>query len=80
MRGMRLLRAAIYHLLGISVVSGDNHLAAAFQHSAHHAADAYVQRLDRLDCRSQIAAVADHVAVGVVAHNGLVLAATDGRF
>ena len=61
----------VYHLFGIAVVGDDQHFAADVPHRAHDPADADVQGLDCLDGGRQIAGVADHVAIGVVADDGL---------
>ena len=75
MRGVRLVRYAINHLLGIAMVSSDDDFSADGLHRLDHAADADIQRFDGLGGRFQVAAMADHVAVGIVADDRRIFAA-----
>ena len=75
-RGVRLAGRGVVHRLGVAVVGGDQHLAAGVARRRDDAADARVERLDRaLDGGVEVAGVADHVAVGVVADDRVVAAA-----
>ena len=61
------------------MVGGDEHLAADGLHRLYRAADAFVENFNRAGGGGQIAGVAYHVAVGVVADDGIVFFALNRR-
>src|SRR5690606_29884224 len=63
------LTVVVQHLLGVAVVGGDQTLTAHFQQRVGNAADAFVDALSGFDGSFVHTGVADHVAVGVVAHD-----------
>src|SRR3546814_3875962 len=67
----------VAHQLQVAVVGGDHQRAAGFAHGRVHGADRDVNRLRRLDRRLQVAAVADHVGIGDVAHDQVEAARAD---
>lgn len=75
---VRLLVERVVHLFAVAMVGGDQHFAAIGKHGFHAAVDAAVKRFDRADGGGQAAGVSDHVPVGVVANDGLILPAVDG--
>jgi len=77
---VRLVRRAVDHLLGIAVIGGDDDLAADRAHRLDHATDASVQHLDGLRGGFHVAGMPHHVAVGVIADDGVILAAQDRGF
>ena len=72
--GMRLAGRRVVHHFGVAVIGGDQHFAAARLSRVDHAADAHVERFDARFRGSEVAGVADHVAVRVIADDGVVLA------
>ena len=77
MRGVRLAGGGVVHHFGVAVVGGDQHFAAGGARGVDDAADADVERFHRLARGVEVAGVADHVAVRVVADDRVVLAALD---
>ena len=71
-RRVRLAGRRIVHHLDVAVIGGDQHFAAARALRGNHAADALVEDLDRPRRRFEIAGMADHVAVGVIADDRVV--------
>jgi hypothetical protein len=66
------------HLLGIAVIRGDEDLAPDRLGRRHHPPQAAVHHLDGLDGGLEVARVADHVGVGIVADDDVVPGAHDG--
>ena len=73
----RLAGHGVDHLLGVAVVGGDQSDAAGLRHRRDDAADAGVDGLDGLDRGVEDARVPDHVAVGEVEDDHVVLARRD---
>ncbi len=73
------LAVGVLHLLAVAVIGGDQERAARGAHGRGDGADAGVHRLDGVDGRVELAGVADHVGVGEVDEDEVVLAALDGR-
>ena len=73
MRRVRLAGFIVEHLLGVAVIGGDEQLAARGLHRLENTPEAPVHRLDGLYRGVEIAAVADHVGIGVVADDDVVL-------
>ncbi len=69
----------VEHGLGVAVIRGDQHFAAVAAHRLDDPPEAFVEHFDRLGRRREIAGVADHVAVGVVADDRIEPAAGDRR-
>ncbi len=76
-RGMRPAGLGIAHHLAIAVVGGDDQRAAGALDGVGDAPEPGVDRLHRLDRRRQAAGVADHVGIGVVQDDQVVLAGVD---
>ena len=74
-RGVRLSGRRVVHHLGVAVVGGDQDFAAGSAGSGDHPSDADVECFDRPARGIQVAGVPDHVAVRVIAHDGVVLSA-----
>src|SRR5690606_13158132 len=72
------LAIVVQHLLGVTVVGGDQTLTAYFQQRVGNAADAFVDALSGFYGSFVHTGVADHVAVGVVAHDQVELAVFNG--
>ena len=67
----------VHHLFGIAVVGGDEGAAAGVQYSGNHLIHAGIHSLNSLDRSLEYASVADHIAVGEVQDDHIVLAALD---
>src|SRR5690606_32162135 len=78
MLGVGLAGLFVQHLLDIAVVGGNQGLAANFFQCLGNPFQAAVQTFRRFLGGFKAARVADHVAVGVVHHEQVVLAALDG--
>ena len=74
---MRLARRGVEHRFRVAVIGRDQHLAADLLHGGDHAADAFVEDLDRPRRGCKVAGVADHVAVRKVADDRIVAAGLD---
>src|SRR5690554_6821772 len=78
--GVNLAGFRVRHLLAVAVVGGDQGFAAYFVQRFHNSLYALVQTLGGLDGGVHLAGMANHVAVGVVAHDQVVFAALDGFY
>ena len=67
----------VHHLFGIAVVGGDEGAAAGVQHSGDHLIHSGIHSLNGLDSGIEHAGVADHVTVGKVQDDHVILAALD---
>ena len=76
MRGERST-VTVDHAIGVAVVGGDAGHAAHFSDRVGYLLNAPVDCLDRLDCRVEHTGVTDHVAVGEVEDDHVILAALD---
>src|SRR5690554_7983908 len=76
--GVNLAGFRVRHLLAVAVVGGDQGFAAYFVQRFHNSLYALVQTLGGLDGSVHLTGMANHVAVGVVAHDQVVFAALDG--
>src|ERR1043166_8613860 len=74
---MRAASRRIDHLLTVSVIRRHDGCAAPSQNCIHHAPDAGINRLDGLDGGTQIAGVTDHVSVGIVEDEQIILIRCD---
>src|SRR5690606_5643788 len=72
------LAIVVQHLFGVTVVGGNQAFAAHFQQRVGNAADAFVDALSGFYGGFVHAGVADHVAIGVVAHDQVELAVFNG--
>ena len=77
---MRLAGGCVAHLLDVAMVCGNQHLPARGLERLGDSAQAHIQGFYGLHRRGEIARVANHVAVGEVANNGVVGAAGDGSY
>ena len=68
----------VSHFLDVAMVRGYQHLSVNLGNCADQVLPTLIQRLDRRYSRGEVATVAHHVAVGVIAHDGVVLAAVNG--
>ncbi len=78
MGGVRLAGLEIEHQFGVAVVGGDQHFTAGLLDGRQDAAERGVDRLDRLDGGIEVAGMADHVRVGQIADDHVVVVAFDG--
>ena len=54
------------HVIGVSMVGGDNHRTASSSHLGDDSPHAMINAFNRFDCRLEISGVTDHVAVGEI--------------
>ncbi len=76
--GMRLTGGRVAHLLGVTVVGGDQQLTANGFHRLSHLVDAAIQRFNRFYGCFHHPGMANHIAVRVVTDDGVVFSAFDG--
>ena len=69
MLGVRLVVGMVEHVFAIAVVGGNQHFATCFLHRCHDLAHAHIQGFHGFDGRLKHACVADHVAIGKIAHD-----------
>ena len=68
---------AVDHAIGVAVIGGDAGHAAHLSNGVGYLLHTPVDCLDRLDCRVEHTGVTDHVAVGEVEDDDVILAALD---
>jgi hypothetical protein len=74
---VRVAGDRIDHQFGIAVIGGDQQRPALGEDGIGDLSKAGIDRLDRLDRRREHAGVADHVGIGEVQHEEVVLPALD---
>ena len=77
MLGERLIVVVVPHLIRVAVVCRDADLAADLADGIDEPSDAGIDRLDRLDDGRDDARMPDHVAVGIVEDDEVILAGLD---
>ena len=73
MLSVHLSAVIVLHLLTVTVIGGDKHVTTSSTYSACHPSYTDIKRLYRLHCRIKDAGVPNHITIGIVDDNHIML-------